>query len=528
MANEIAIAKQRLQTVEDLSGNSDRQMEEIAVVYRSYQHLLAIQQLVDYEDLIANGVRLLESEGRKCPNLPSPVEHVLVDEYQDLNYGQYRLVQALAAGGAQPFVIGDPDQAVYGFRGADVRFFHSFLQDFPDAAQIRLDTNYRSCQTILDASRQMMSAGSVHHDRQRIYSGIMGIATVGVIEAGSEKAEAVAVGKSIEQLVGGIGFHSMDFGQVDVNDDRKAFGFADIAVLFRTARQGDLLAEKLSAAGIPCQLTTARHTRREKDLQVFWSAFRLLEGVGSYLDLELAASYLYDDLRAPEIKQLTQWAIEHDCSVHQVLDIAHRLPLKGLATSSQRKIVELNRKLQAYRSELSSIAVPDRLEALLGKLHRLWDDDEKRSLQDKIADLRSLGEFILDPHEMISQMSLQTDTDRYNPRVERVALLTMHAAKGLEFPIVYVSGCEDDLIPFRRSKGEVNNVDEERRLFYVAMTRAKEMLFLTYCRKRKIFGHSKARQPSPFLVDIENRLKSYRRTPDDRFRKKRPDQLRLF
>ncbi|KPJ77658.1 MAG: hypothetical protein AMJ54_07210 [Deltaproteobacteria bacterium SG8_13] len=528
IADHIATAKQHLQTDDELPVDGRPAVAGVAAVYRRYQQLLSIQHLLDYEDLIIKGVRLLESGNQGDRKPPAFFDHVLVDEYQDLNFGQYRLVKALAADGAELFVIGDPDQAIYGFRGADIRFFNSFLQDYPEATEIRFDTNYRSCQAILDASRQMMTARCATRDSHRIYSGIMGVPTIGIIESSTEKAEAVAVGKSIEQLLGGFGFVSMDFGQVDERSDIKALGFADVAVLFRTARQGEKLAETLAAAGIPCQLTTAGKSGRDSGVQTILSVFRLLEGVGSYLDFEVAATCLPGDLQSREIKQLTRWGIDHDYSIHQVLEFARRLPLPGLGKNSQRKLFEMIRGLEALRNEFAKSSLHDKLESLVRKLRLPEFDDVATAIGDLVADLQSADGSKPDPVDMISRVSLQIDTDRYNSRVEKVTLLTMHAAKGLEFPVVFVTGCEDDLIPLRLPQKEENNVDEERRLFYVAMTRAKELLFLTYCRKRIIFGHAEARRPSPFLVDIESRLKSFDKSSSRRYQKKRPEQLRLF
>ena len=528
VADGIAIAKQRLLSVDDLGAGKEQHSGLIASIYRRYQHLLAIQHLCDYEDLIASGIRLLESENPDHQTVGRRLQHVLVDEYQDLNFGQYRLVKAFAANGAQLFVIGDPDQAIYGFRGADVGYFHSFRNDFPQAETIRLSSNYRSSQTILDASTQMMTAGVVKQEGHRIYSGIKGVSTVGIIEAGSDKSEAVAVGKTIEQLVGGVGFTSMDFGGVDERDDNKAFGFADIAVLFRTARQGEVLAEMLTTAGIPFQLTTVKKHGRETGLQIVMSAFRLLEGVGSYLDFEMVALHLYDRLKPSDVKQLVQWGVDRGCSLHQVLARVCRLPLSGMGKGSQRKICEWTRKLETIQRELVNRTPGEKLEKLVRKLPLSDFDGWEASFRDLVTYLESTKGSGSNPLDWISRISLQTDTDRYNQRVEKVTLLTMHAAKGLEFPVVFVTGCEDDLIPLRLQGRDENNSDEERRLFYVAMTRAKERLYLTYCRKRTIFGQSKNRRPSPYLVDIENRLKSYDNISSKPRRNKGPEQLDLF
>ena len=525
LADRISNAKQQLHTANDAANFQGQPDDVFTDIYRRYQHLLQIQHLYDYEDLIVNGVRLLENEGEK---FKQRFAHVLVDEYQDLNSGQYRLLKALVDSGAALFAIGDPDQAIYGFRGSDVRFFNRFLQDFSGAESVRLHTNYRSSQAILDASHQVISAAAADANRRRIYSGIGGVPTVGIVEAASEKAEAVAVGKSIERLIGGMGFFSIDFGLVDGRIETRNFGFADIAVLFRTARQGDLLAEKLTAANIPSQLTTARELKRNKGQQVLLSVWRLLENVGSYFDLESAAALLSRETEPDDIAQLVNWGIDHNCSIDQLLEKVKRFPIPGLEKQGQRNMYELIRKLDAIRDELNGRPLREKLTILLQKLSLADLDQTEKTLEELVGFMQAAGCAEPNSVDLISSAALQTDTDRYNPRVEKVALLTMHAAKGLEFPIVFVTGCEEELIPFRRPKGTANNLDEERRLFYVAMTRAKELLFLTYCRKRQIYGRVQSRQPSPFLVDIENRLKSYDKSSVKPPAKKRSEQRQLF
>jgi superfamily I DNA/RNA helicase len=196
--------------------------------------------------------------------------------------------------------------------------------------------------------------------------------------------------------------------------------------------------------------------------------------------------------------------------------------------SGQRKIFELARKLETFQRKLAKRTPEEKLESLVRKLSLADFDDWEASFRDLVAYLRSTVGSASNPLDWVSHISLQTDTDRYNHRAEKVALLTMHAAKGLEFPVVFVTGCEDNLIPLRLPGRDENHSDEERRLFYVAMTRAKERLYLTYCRKRTIFGQSKTRLPSPYLIDIENRLKSHDNLSSKHHRKKGPEQLDLF
>jgi superfamily I DNA/RNA helicase len=323
--------------------------------------------------------------------------YIFVDEYQDINHSQYVLVKTLAGKGERLVVIGDPDQSIYGFRGSDRTFFNRFEHDFPGCEKIVLKKSYRSPQSILDASFQMITRQKTQTGRERILSNLSIDRKLLILETGGQKAEAVSVGKMIEQMVGGTSFLSIDSGKV-MDEPEKEFSFSDFAVLFRTKRQYSVFEEVFSTAGIPFQCA-GREKRENSDIGA----------------------------RGRE------------------------------------------------------------------------------------------GEV------------LNHDQDFWIPEAEKVSFMTIHAAKGLEFPVVFVAGCEQGLIPFFPGKGEPDDMDEERRLFYVAMTRAEHLLCLTYAKKRMVFGKIEERQKSVFLQDIEKNLFQHRNTELVRKRKTdTPKQMELF
>ncbi len=281
----IVHAKQRILKPNECA---DESSEVFLSVYASYQNLLEIQKLYDYEDLIFNTVRILETDHRFCETCRELFKFLFVDEYQDLNYGQYRLIKALVppGSGRNICVIGDPDQSIYGFRGSDVKYFKNFTKDYPDAQVVNLKQNYRSTQTILDASYQVIEPQKKDGFKERIYSEIHGEKTIRVIDSNSGKAEAVAVGRTIEQLIGGMGFHSFDFDHVIQSRETPDFGFSDFAVLYRTLEQHRVISKVFDAAGIPYQIVSRENLFGKSGITELISLLKIVEESGCYSDFE--------------------------------------------------------------------------------------------------------------------------------------------------------------------------------------------------------------------------------------------------
>jgi superfamily I DNA/RNA helicase len=531
--DRISSAKQRLLSPDELLTTTGpyEDLAAVAAVYRSYQRLLSTQKLYDYEDLVFRVVRLLETDSNLCRQYQQRFQHVLVDEYQDLNQGQYRLIRAISPLGRNLFAIGDPDQSIYGFRGSDVQYFNQFIGDYPNAGIVHLKKNYRSTQTILNASRQVIIAGNdILKTDSRIYSGIEGIKTIGIFETDSEKAEAVAVGKSIEQMIGGVGFYSLDFGKVDGFEDRAPFGFSDFAVLYRTGAQGERMGEILEKAGIPCQTTHKKYLHQNKGRSIIFSYLKVIEGVGSYLDLERIAGYPLLKVKKAVLETFIDWGVQQGLTLQEALVEIERFLIPGVKSQDQRKLLEYAGRLQSLRAEIRSLPVQEKIDLIYKNLNPRYFEKHHDYAEQRNEIMNLAGDCGKDTVDFLVKMALQTDTDLYDSKAEKVALLTMHAAKGLEFPVVFITGCEKDLIPLRPPQAAVQNIEEERRLFYVAMTRAKDILYLTYAKKRHVYGKLETRTPSPFVRYIEKRLKKYESSEKIRSKPvaKGPKQLKLF
>ena len=460
---------------------------------------LAAAGLVDVDELIGRAARMLRDEPAITAALRDRWPWISVDEYQDLDEDQDELLRQLAGDGAGLTVIGDPDQAIYGFRGADVRFFLRFGEDYPAARTAFLTRNYRSGPVIVRAARQAIAPatlvpgrrldavsrpGAAPGARQDGRSGAVAPSGPAIVchEAASEQAEGRWIAGEIDRLIGGSSFHSLDSGRVDARQRHAALALSDIAVLYRTDAQAGPLVQALTRAGLPFQKRSHDRLSRRPGVRDIVREIRLTEP-GTHDDAGAAAG-------AQEVSRRLRAAVRR---------------LTALIPGSAPSAVDI-------------LAAGEVLAPLAS---RCGDDVE----------------------QFLTEISLGGEADAIDPRADAVSLLTLHAAKGLEFGVVFIAGCERGLLPLWRPgavpaprpgqpEGPAADVAEERRLLFVGMTRARTRLFLTCARHRGRLGPGEPRGaggpaagPSPFLADIDpvllSRVASARRPQPDR-------QLRLL
>jgi uncharacterized protein (TIGR00375 family) len=432
---------------------------ETAAAVAACREIGAAQNFVDFDDLVALPAALLETDAEAATLWRSRFSHICADEFQDVDEQQYRLLRCLAPPEGNVCIIGDPNQAIYGFRGADAACFTRFQQDFPFARTVRLGRNYRSSGTIVTAASQVIDKDNGQGDMRGMADSITRpmLEPVTLHEAATERAEAEFIAATIESLMGGHDLLTANREQSrDSGAAARQLGFADFAVLYRTGAQSAALREAFDKAGIPFKKSSPAPIAGHGSVRALLAA----------LDREGAK---------PE-----------------------NLP----------------------DTDLPDTDLPARISAVAERMRRNGDVDvaalaEARrwltALADKTGELAALRE----------QAALATEGDFWDARADRVSLLTMHAAKGLEFPVVFVAGLEDGLVPFSwGARGAAEAEDEqgdgdgrsstqaaeERRLFYVAMTRAKDRLFLTRAVERTWRGALRTLPPSPYLGDIAAEL----------------------
>jgi superfamily I DNA/RNA helicase len=539
LLEQIIAAKQQILNPDDLTqvDNVTVDARSLAALYHSYQNLLSIQGLNDYEDLIFKVVQLLETDSKVCNSYRNQYPHIFVDEYQDLNHGQYRIVQALApakSSNRNLCVIGDPDQSIYGFRGSDVGYFTRFVEDYPETDVIELTRNYRSTATILDASFQVIQDHRLYATDARTYSQIDGDKTISTLALTSGKAEALAIARIIAQLVGGTGFHSIDTGQVADANLVSARTYGDFAVLVRTHHQLKIIGEVFEQDGIPFQLASRINSLKSWGLPELISLLSLVEGSGSDVDFNNCLSLFAAGMPKKAADLFRSWCYSKKLSQQQGLLNAKRFPIPGLSRIQQQKFIDFGEQMMGIKNETTGMKVTEKLR-YLAQIPQLAAIVNTEPLSQEAFNnlLTQSDDFSDNMVEFLANAALHTDTDAYLPLAEKVALMTMHAAKGLEFPVVFIAGCEDDLIPLKRKgskQDEPIDMAEERRLFYVAMTRAMELLYLTRAKKRSVYGKLLSRSPSPFLADIEKRLKKDESPQIKQPKNKASDQrqLKLF
>ena len=483
---------------------------EFSAVYDAYQAALRRANAVDFDDLIALTVNLLETAPTAAMAVHQRYRWISVDEYQDVNAAQVRLLRLLTAGGANLCVIGDPDQAIYGFRGADRRYFLDFLADYPGAVRVRLTRNYRSQRAILDAAQQVI-AHNADRDALPLLASFAEAVRLDVHPAPTEKAEAETIVHQIEQMVGGTSYFSFDSGRSD-GLPPAVRGFGDFAVLYRLSAQAAPLVEAFDRSGIPYQVVGQASFWTNQAARGVLAWLWLLENPRSALHLtQTLTDAGVNDPTTGAARVTELLATENDLSA----------ALAWLAVESparQRRRIE---KLATFWQGVRAAAPVADLLAQVCDFLGVEAELRARMIQQAqpFGDRR---------REFLERALLEREADGYDPRADRVALMTLHAAKGLEFPVVFIAGCEEGLLPYVRS-GETPDIEEERRLFYVGMTRAREKLILSHARRRTLFGKRLAQSPSRFVGEIEAALLELRQraafTPE-----RRPDveQLGLF
>jgi superfamily I DNA/RNA helicase len=360
---------------------------------------------------------------------------------------------------------------------------------------------------------------------------IDGVKTINILELVSGKAEARAIAGTIGQLVGGSGFHCIDTGQVADANLVSACSYADFAVLVRTHNQLDIIADVFLKQGVPFQVASRKNWLKRRGLTEWISLLKTVEGCGSNLDLNRCMSLFNVGLNNKATDQFKSWCYSKKFSQPKGVDHAGRFPVPGMQRDQQQKLIDFGKMLTGIKKETIGMRVAEKLQHLFRIPQfavTMGTDRQSREAFDNLLSLAA--DYDKDMAAFLASASLHTDTDVYVSRAEKVALMTMHAAKGLEFSVVFIAGCEDDLIPLDHQGSGQADPAEERRLFYVAMTRAKQQLYLTRAQKRGIYGKLMVRRPSPFLADIENRIKKVE-TPQKKapkVQKNTQRQLKLF
>ncbi len=497
----ISQAKNRLIGPLDFEAAAQSRFEQaVSKVYRLYEDKLVRNNAVDFDDLIFLTVRLFREYPAVLAYYQQRFRHVLIDEYQDTNHAQYVLVKLLAAAHLNLFAVGDPDQSIYGWRGADIGNILSFTRDYPKAKVIVLEENYRSTGYILEAANSV-----IVHNPGRVEKRLLATAGPGepvvVYTANDEREEAGFIADCILALA-----------------EKEGRPYGHFAVLYRTNAQSRVIEETFVRAGIPYTVVGGLKFYERKEIKDVLAYLKVIANPFDTLSLARIANVPRRGIGEATVQRVLLFAREKGVSPLEALLRAGEIP--GLSNRARSSCAELGRLFY----ELSVEAVCREVTWLIGELLRRSGYRaalEAEKTVEALGRLENLDEFISVAAEFdrqardggpgglwsfLESVALVSDADEYEESTGQVALMTLHSAKGLEFPVVFITGMEEGIFPHSLSFEEPGGLEEERRLCYVGITRAKERLYLTNCLWRTLYGSLRSNPPSRFLLEIPPHL----------------------
>ena len=501
----ISKAKNALQGPEDIPISNYR--DEVArKVYQLYQKYLIASNAVDFDDLLLYTARLLEEHPFVREKYARRFEHILVDEFQDTNEAQYLLLSHLASYHKNLFVVGDEDQSIYRWRGADYRNVQRFESDYPKAAKILLEQNYRSTQTVLDVARALIDHNP-NRTPKHLFTDRGAGEKVTFFEAVDDKDEAAYIVDSIKKAVSG-----------------KRAQPGDFAVMYRTNAQSRLLEEAFLHAGMPYRLVGAQRFYGRREVKDVISYLRLVHNSDDEVSLGRVINVPPRGIGDKTLVALQLRAQQAEISAGQVVtELGRGAESPHWASFSGRGAVALadfGTHLAEWRRLKDTLPLPALFDRILDDIgYHDYVDDQSEEGQDRWANVQELRNIAYEHEdrglvEFLENVALVSDQDTITTASNVPTLLTLHAAKGLEFHQVFITGLDDGLLPHSRARDDPEEMAEERRLFYVGLTRARERLYLVRAERRATFGSYEDTIASSFLKDLPDALITGRARPN--------------
>lgn len=499
LRSAIDAAKSRLISPEDYADQVSSYFEEIVHrVYQRYQQLLNQGQAVDFDDLLMKTVQLFHGHPKILTRYQSRYVHILVDEFQDTNIAQYELIKQLAGKYRNLCVVGDPDQSIYSWRFADLRNILSFEKDYPEAKVVLLEQNYRSTKTILEVASDVISV-NVLRKPKKLWTENEDGAPVAIIESYNAEEEAQSVVNEIEKLVG-----------------QERIALKDCAVMYRVNAQSRPLEETFLRYGLPYKLVGGTRFYQRQEIKDIIAYLRVIHNPQDSVSLLRIINVPSRGIGQRTISTLQSRAKANDTSLFEALKQVNqdvttneaKQPFSSRIVQTLAGFEALMAKITARSRDLSLSGLADEILEDTGYRGYILDKEDGEERWENIMELRSVAseynEFSPDEAltTFLEKVSLVSDIDELDEKADAVILITLHQAKGLEFPAVFIVGLEEGILPHRRSFDNPEEIEEERRLCYVGITRAKKRLYLLRSYRRSLFGGSTANPPSRFLQDI--------------------------
>lgn len=469
---------------------------KIAQVYQLYQQRLRKNMALDFDDIIMLTVRLFREHPDVLEFYQRKFRYILVDEYQDTNKAQYELIYLLAKEHRNICVVGDDDQSIYQFRGADLRNILEFESDYPDATVIKLEENYRSTGTILQAANEVIRNNFSRKEKTMRTRNEQG-EKIRVYRAFSDSDEGAFVSKEVERLV------------------RDGRNYHELAILYRTNAQSRIFEESFMRHSIPYRIIGGLKFYDRKEIKDIMAYLRLINNPFDEVSLRRIINVPKRAIGDTTLGKLTDFARERGENVFDVLmDLEDYSLLSGRALQSVLGFRNLINDLMALSVELS---VQDLIQELLDRTGYMKDYETSKNPEDasRVENIQELINAAADYDfqeeaslpGFLENVALISDIDRFDDTADAVVMMTVHSAKGLEFPVVFMVGMENGLFPGQISFDNPSEMEESRRLAYVGITRARELLYMTHAEMRMVYGRSMMYPPSEFLTDIPDELK---------------------
>lgn len=500
MLGAISAAKNELITPKDFAKNASGYYEQVvSEVYELYQKKLQKNQALDFDDLIMKTIQLFERVPEVLEYYQRKFQYIHVDEYQDTNRAQYMLVKLLAARFQNLCVVGDSDQSIYAWRGADIANILSFEKDYPRANVILLEQNYRSTKMILDAANEVIKNNRTRKPKNLWTENDEG-QKIGYYRADSEQTEAQFVAGKINELI--------------KNEKRK---YADFAILYRTNAQSRVMEEVLLKSNIGYQIIGGTKFYDRKEIKDILAYLRLIANPDDDISLQRVINVPKRGIGASSIEKILMFATMHDLTMFDALS---SIELVGLTPRTTKMVVEFRELILNCSKMQDYLSVTELVEEILEKsgyreMLAAEKSIEAQSRLENLEELLSVTKSFEENNEdkslvaFLTDLALVADVDKLDEdgkENDAVVLMTLHSAKGLEFPVVFLIGLEEGVFPHSRSLIDDAEMEEERRLGYVGITRAEEVLFITNAKMRTLYGRTTMNRPSRFIHEIPDHL----------------------
>ena len=518
----ISNLKNELKTPEDAQKEAnDFHSQMVAAVYKGYQRQLSRNEALDFDDLIMTTINLFERVPDALEYYQNKFQYIHVDEYQDTNKAQYTLVKLLASKFKNLCVVGDSDQSIYGWRGADIQNILSFEEDYPEAKTIFLEQNYRSTKNILNAANEVIKNNSERKPKG-LWTANTGGDKIQYYEAMTERDEAEYVVREI------------------MKHQRNGKKYSDMAILYRTNAQSRVLEETFMKSNIPYTMVGGQKFYDRKEIKDLLSYLRVIANSNDDISLQRIINVPKRGIGPSSVEKIQTYAVQNQISMFDALG---EVDFIGLSKKVTQECINFYETITNLIKEQEFLEISDIVDEVLQK-SGYRDMLEREQTLESRSRLENLDEFMSVPKDyeentpleeqslinFLTDLSLVADIDEADTQ-SGVTLMTMHSAKGLEFPIVFIMGMEESLFPHIRAikSDDDHEMEEERRICYVAITRAEELLYITNATTRMLFGRSQSNMPSRFLREIpEDLLESHTGTKRQTISQAKPQQKRGF